>query len=833
MTKSVLDVEEQYLTPGMKQYRKVKEQHPDCLVMLRMGDFYEMFYEDAITASHELDITLTARGTGEKRAPLAGVPFHAIEPYLGKLVKKGYKVAIVEQLEDPKKAQGLIKRGLVRIVTAGTLIETSLLSEKENNYLASIMFKEHHAAIAITDISTGECSIETTTSLDDLFSLLTRKQPSEIIISQSIGVNKELITLLKTHAAISFIDDQYYKYERARTKILDFFNIQSLDSFQLENDKLSTQAIGSLLHYIEETHKTKLVHIKKISRHNDHYLTLDQNTFRSLEITKSIKDGTRKGTLIEVLDYTKTPMGSRLLLHNLSFPLQNKMIIDARLDAVSDLKSSSLRLAQLEETLGIIQDIERLLAKIHTGIATPKDLLSLQNSLLPLPLLITKLSPQTLKSSLLQKISTLNTHKELVALLVSTIDEAAPHSTRDGNIFKSKHHKELDELRNIRDHSTDIITKIEESERKKTGISSLKIGFTRVFGYYLEITRKAAAEHPIPSYYIRKQTTANSERYITAELKDIEDKVLSADEKIKELEYQLFHELLDSIKTHTATLQDTAQQIAELDVYCSLTRAAITHHYTRPIITSSNSTNTLILKEVRHPVVETIIPQFISTSLELQPGEIMIITGPNMAGKSTIMRECALAILLAHIGSFVPATSASIPLTDKIFSRVGAYDDLSTGKSTFLVEMNETAHILHNATEKSFIILDEIGRGTSTFDGVSIAWSVTEYIYHHIKAKTLFATHYHILNNLAATLPRIKNYNVAVEESKEGITFLHTLVPGGTDQSYGIHVAKLAGIPKEILTRATEIQHTLEKDDHMVRVLKAKRLEDQKSITQF
>ncbi len=822
-----MDIEN--LTPGMKQYREVKAAHPDCLVMLRMGDFYEMFYEDAITASRELDITLTARGQGEKRAPLAGVPFHAIEPYLGKLVKKGYKIAIVEQLEDPKKAKGLIKRGLVRIITSGTIIETSLLSEKENNYLTSIAITGNIAKIASTDISTGEFTLETTTTPQDLISHLEAKNPSEILIAQSLGVNTDLITKLKNIASISLIDDRIYKFERAREKILQFFNITSLDSFQIENDKLGVAACGSLIHYLEETHKTKLLHIQKITIASANHLLIDATTFRSLEITRSLRDNSKKGTLLEILDKTKTPMGARMLLEYLRTPLQDIVIITERQSAIADLRSSPLRLEQLSETLSIIQDIERLLTKVHTGIATPRDLLSLRNSLNPLPILLIQLSPNRPASSkLIQSIGTISTHQEIVHLLTTALEENAPHSTREGGIFQSTFNKDLFELRNIRDHSAEIISKIEESEKKKTGISTLKVGFTRVFGYYLEVPHRQS-EH-IPPNYIRRQTTASSERFITPELKEIEEKVLTAEEKIKQLEYDLFQELLTKIKAYTITLQDASRKIAELDVLCSLTKVSIENNYTRPTI---NNTKHLSLRDTRHPVVEKTTSQFIANNIELQPGEMMIITGPNMAGKSTIMRQCALIIFLAHIGSFVPAKDANIPLTDKIFSRVGASDDLSTGKSTFLVEMNETAHIVHNATENSFIILDEIGRGTSTFDGVSIAWSVAEYIYHHLRAKTIFATHYHILNKLAETLPRIKNYNVAVEESTEGITFLHTLVPGGTDQSYGIHVAKLAGLPKEIITRATQIQQTLEKDDHMIRVLKVKRLEDQKSITEF
>ncbi len=830
MTNSVLDVDEQNLTPGMKQYREVKEKHPDCVVMLRMGDFFEMFYEDAVTASRELDITLTSRGQGEKRAPLAGIPFHAIEPYLGKLVKRGYKVAIVEQLEDPKKAKGLIKRGVVRIVTAGTLVESSLLTEKENNYLASIAIHNTSAALAIADISTGEFRIESFSTLSDLFASLTQNNPSEILHAHSLAVNSDIIARLKIIAPLESLDDQLYKYDAAKKRICDFFNLTSLDPFQLENQKLEVAAAASLLNYLEKTHKTKLVHLTKITRSSTKHMIIDANTFRSLEITKSLKDGSKKGTLLEVLDDTKTALGGRLLNKWLTAPLQDQIQMQDRIAAITDLKSSSLRLAQLQNTLNTIQDIERLLSKVHTAIATPKDILSLRNSLRPLPILITQLSPKTLRALRLKEIATLNTHHELVHYLTQAMRDEAPHSTREGDIFNSEFHQELSSLRNIRDHASDIITKIEEAEKKKTGINSLKVGYTRIFGYYIEIPRKNTQQ--IPTTYMRKQTTANAERYITSELKEMEDKVLNADEKIKELEYTLFHELLNNIKFHTSELQETAKHIAELDVLCALTSVAIKNNYHAPTLSNEKD---LILTNARHPVVETLASNFISNSITLQDGHMMIITGPNMAGKSTIMRQCALIIYLAHIGSYVPATSAIIPLTDKIFSRVGAQDDLATGKSTFLVEMHETAHIVNNATANSFIILDEIGRGTSTFDGVSIAWSVAEYIHNHIRAKTMFATHYHILNNLTQTLPRIENFNIAVEENQKenSITFLHTLIPGGTDQSYGIHVAKIAGIPQQILERATQIQQTLEKDDKMVRLLKAKRLDDQKSITEF
>lgn len=823
---SILDVPEHALTPGMRQYRDAKKENSDCLIMLRMGDFYEMFYEDALTAAKELEITLTARGKGEKRAPLAGIPYHALEPYLTKLVKKGHKVAIVEQLEDPKKAKGLLKRGCVRIVTPGTIIESSMLTDSENNYIAAITTHNQECALSFCDMSTGEFITTSHSSSQSLLNHLSRLSPQECIIPQSLAVNKDLLNDMQNqNIFVTTYNDLYFKIEHAKKTILQQFDLVSIDSLGITS-LLCLQSSGALLAYLQETQKKTLTHINTLKSTSDQFMIIDSATFRNLEITKNMRDHSISGTLLKVLDHTKTSMGARNLRKWLKAPLQDPQRINARLEALENLTQDLILHEELIQTLKQVYDLERLIARVNYGTASPKDVLALKHSLEQLPIISNHLAKAP--STLLQSIQDLPDLTPIHSLLESAIKQDAPLTIREGNIIKASFNQELQEILHVQKNATNLLAQIEIKEKEKTSISALKISYNRVFGYFLEVTKKNI--HLVPDHYIRKQTTANAERYITQELKELEHKILSAKEKSTDLEYQLFQEIIHSITKVTKPIQEAAKKIAVLDTLLSLSTAAMHNNYTKPLFTQQNI---LHLQGARHPVIETTQDRFIPNDIILEDGEVMIITGPNMAGKSTIMRQAALITLMAHIGSFVPAISCTLGITDRIFTRVGASDNLSQGQSTFMVEMSETASILNNATPRSLIILDEIGRGTSTFDGVSIAWSVAEYIHNTIKAKTLFATHYHVLNKLAASLNRVKNFNIAVKEQHGQIIFLHKLIQGGTDQSYGVHVARLAGVPSPVLERAKEIQHLLEQDDEMIKKIKVKKLEAQLDLSKF
>jgi len=825
--KSILDVEEHNLTPGMRQYRDIKKQNPDCLIMLRMGDFFEMFYEDAVTAAKELEITLTQRGKGEKRAPLAGVPYHALETYLGRLVKKGHKVAIVEQLEDPKKAKGLVKRGLVRIVTPGTLIDSSMLEETENNYIMALTSFGDEYAIAICDMSTGEFSTTKINSVNSLISEIVRLNPSECVIPESLKVNAELVSQIKDHGCyINSLEDYYFKAEKAREVLLEHFNLTTLDSFGLEDKKLNLSVSGALLKYLIDTQKNSLSHLKKISVSSRDKMVLDSTTLRNLELTKNLKDGTTRGTLLFVLDKTITSMGSRLIKKWIKEPLLNKKAIENRLNAISELNKNVIAREEIVSLLSEVYDLERLISRVNYGNANPRDLLALKHSLQQIPEIKEKLVG--LDSDLLSKIANISGMEEVANLINSAINDEAPITIREGGFIKATYNPELAELLDIKLNSKKYLQEIEEREKKKTGISTLRISYTRVFGYFIEVTKKNL--HLVPENYIRKQTTANSERYITEELKLEEEKILGAQEKIQELEYNLFQDLIKQITVQTAEIQESALKLSVLDVLCSLAKVAMVNNYCQPKFVDEKVVQ---IRNGRHPVVEVLEDRFVSNDILIENGEMMIITGANMSGKSTLQRQVALIVLMAQIGSFVPADEAVLGITDRIFTRVGASDDLSSGQSTFMVEMNETASILNNATENSLIILDEIGRGTSTFDGVSIAWSVAEHIYNQIRAKTLFSTHYHVMNKLEEKFAKIRNYYLAAKESRGEIVFLYKLMQGGTDQSFGVHVAKLAGLPYEVIQRAEEIQQILEKDDEMIRKIKAKKMEDQTSLEKF
>ncbi len=832
--KSVLDIPEHNLTPGMKQYREVKTAYPDCLVMLRMGDFYEMFYEDAITASRELEITLTARGQGEKRAPLAGVPFHALETYLSRLIKKGHKVAIVEQLEDPKKAKGLVKRGLVRIVTPGTIIESNLLNEKENNYLLALTSSGNlgeEYALAFCDLSTGEFFTETVQSTSALLNEIARLNPSECLIPESLKVNSELVSNLKARGScVNSLEDDHFRPEPARKLLLEHFRLQNLDSFGLEDKKMNLGVSGALLKYLLETQKNELTHLKKISFSSRDKMILDANTLRNLELIKNFRDGTEKSTLLSILDKTVTASGSRLIKKWIKEPLLSIKAINQRLKAIEELNQSVIVREELIELLQKTYDLERLISRVNYGNANPRDLLSLKQSLFQIPLIKEKLSQSNNEnhSELLAEISKFPELLPIAELIESAIKEEAPLTLREGGMIKENYNSGLNQLLAIKKNSKRYLQELEQKEKEKTGITTLRIGFTQVFGYFIEVTRKNI--HLVPQNYIRKQTTANSERYITEELKIEEERILGAEEKIVELEYNLFQDIIKKIAEKTIEIQDSATKLAVLDLICSLAKVALENNYCQPKLVEEK---VIQLRKSRHPVIEKLENSFVANDIILMPEEMIIITGANMSGKSTLQRQVALTILMAQMGSYVPAEEAVLGIVDRIFTRVGASDDLSSGQSTFMLEMTETAAILNHATSNSLIILDEIGRGTSTFDGVSIAWSVAEHIYHQIKAKTLFSTHYHVLNKLAEKFSKIKNYNLATKEIKGEIIFLYKLVQGSADQSFGVHVAKLAGLPYQVIQRAEEIQTILEKDDEMIRKIKAKKLEEQRSLDGF
>ncbi|MBI3032578.1 DNA mismatch repair protein MutS [Candidatus Woesearchaeota archaeon] len=803
------------ITPAMRQFLQVKDENPDCILLFRMGDFYETFYDDAVMVAKVLDITLTKRGT-KNPVPLAGIPYHALENYLPKLIKAGLKVGIVEQLEDPKQAKGVVKRGLVRIVTPGTIIESTMLTEKQNNYLVAFCpdatFKL--VGLAVADLSTGEFIVTEILS-EQLEHEFTRINPAEILFPetlQSQQYHEKFPLLLKRTFFINPYHDRYFLREFGYKTIVEHFKVLSLDCFALEDKSLAISAGGALLYYLKQTQKASLLHFKKISYYTtDQFMICDKATIFNLELLENIRDKTTHATLLGVLDKTKTPMGGRLLKKWMLHPLLDLEEIRQRHHGVYSLYMNILLRKDIINQLEKINDIERLISRINYGNANPRDLLSLKNSLSALPEI--KQLLQAIAGTLFKKIISLDDFKEVTDLIAAGINDDPPISIRDGGIIKQSYNKEVDELHDICSHGKEFIKNLEEKERLTTGIKSLKIGFNNIFGYYIEVTKTNLTM--VPNHYIRKQTIANGERFITHELKAYEEKILGAEEKIKIIEYELFQKIVNKIMEFTQQIQETSQAIGELDVLQSFATVAVHNNYVQPNMLD-HACFDLYLEQSRHPVIEELEETFIPNDITLNDQtKLMVITGPNMAGKSTVMRQVALIVLMAQIGSFVPAAKAEISVVDRIFTRVGAHDDLTHGQSTFMVEMNETAAILNNATEKSLIIMDEIGRGTSTFDGVALAWSVAEYISKNIKAKTMFATHYHVLTKLG-DYPGVKNYNIAVKECEDSIIFLRKLISGGTDKSYGIHVAKLAGLPEAVLVRAREIQETLEEEDTML-----------------
>lgn len=793
------------LTPMMQQYQTVKNAHPDQILFFRLGDFYEMFLDDAILVSKELELTLTKRSTAGDGIPMCGVPYHAAESYINKLVNKGYKVAICEQIGDPK-AKGLTKREVIKIITPGTVMNESALTSSKNNYIALIYEENHAIYLAGADISTGECFYSIYDGPDRcqlLFDELYRLMMPELLLIKPFSYERELKNFLSLRLNNCLVNELTEITSQVEDLMLQHFDVHNRP-----DNKIAHKAIATLLEYLHETVKTDLTHLNKLTYlDSSKSLFIDTYTLRNLEITRNLRDGGKKDTLYDVLDFTKTAMGSRLLRKWLEYPLLNPKKINDRLDAVANLVSDFSLRNNLREQLKEIYDFERLLTRMEVGTANARDMNALKSSLYVLPTIKKSLAKATAKLlvNIHQKIST---YDDLVVLIDKAIVEDPSFSIREGGFIKDGYNQELDEYRNIAKNSKRLLQQMEEDEKNKTGIKSLKIGYNKVFGYYIEV--RHSSTEMVPENYIRKQTLANAERYITPELKEFETKILGAQEKIVQLEYNLFTELRDILKTKISSIQNTAHEIAILDVLVSLAQAGDEYNYIRPKLLDDG---TIHIKDGRHPLVERILNRDLfvpnDTHLDNAQNEIMIITGPNMAGKSTYMRQSALLTLMTQVGSFIPAREASISPVDKIFTRIGASDDLVSGQSTFMVEMNEVSHILKYATNKSLVILDEIGRGTSTYDGMSIARAVIEHIRDHIGAKTLFATHYHELTDLEDDV-HVKNYCIAVKEKGSDVTFLRRIIRGSADKSYGIHVAKLAGLSQEVVKRAETILIDLE-----------------------
>lgn len=805
------------LTPMMQQYMAIKEQYKDCILFYRLGDFYEMFYEDALTASRELEITLTGKNCGqEERAPMCGVPYHAVDVYLNKLVAKGYKVAICEQAEDPKQAKGIVKREVIRIVTPGTNLSQQALDEGRNNYLMCLVYDNKQFGLAITDISTGDFYTTEVATLKDLYDEIHRFSPSEIICNDSFYMSGANLDDFKDrlHVSVSTLDTWYMDEAVSVQKIKEHFKVASLDGLGLTDFPSGTLAVGALLLYLYETQKNTLDNLTKITPYRSGgYMIIDSATNRNLELIETLREKQKKGSLLWVLDKTKTAMGARLMRNWIEQPLIKKKKITARQDAVEELYNDMITREEIREYLNAVYDLERLVTRISYRTANPRDLIAFKTSLGMIPPI-----KQLLSQAKCVELKEIDEHmdclEDIHALIEKSIQEDPPIIIREGGIIKEGYNEEVDKFRLSRTEGKKWLAELEAREKEKTGIKNLRVRYNKVFGYYLEVTN--SYKDLVPEDWTRKQTLANAERYITPELKELEDMILGAEDKLAALEYDLYCEVRDSIGEQIVRIQETAKAIAHLDVLASLACVAQSNDYVRPSI---NTKGVIDIQGGRHPVVEKMNnnQMFIDndTYLDNKNHRISIITGPNMAGKSTYMRQSALIVLMAQIGSFVPAKSANIGIVDRIFTRVGASDDLASGQSTFMVEMTEVANILRNATSRSLLILDEIGRGTSTFDGLSIAWAVVEHISNPklLGAKTLFATHYHELTELEGKLDSVNNYCIAVREQGDDIIFLRKIIRGGADKSYGIQVARLAGVPDSVIDRAKEIASWLEETD--------------------
>ena len=806
-------------SPMMQKYLETKEQYKDCILFYRLGDFYEMFFDDAILVSRELEITLTGKDCGqENRAPMAGVPHHAAENYIEKLIEKGYKVAICEQLEDPKNTKGIVERGVIRVVTPGTVVESNMLEERKNNYIMSIYKSGTFFGISVCDISTGEfysSEIKEDNNFVTLLDEIARFTPSEIITNSMMFDCKEEIQKIKERFDIyvTKFNDKFFNDDSKELELkFDLEDSNNNEIKTIQDKKLCVSSINALIEYLNQTQMTTLNHINKITIYNlSKYMQLDISARRNLEITEKLRDKSKKGTLLWVLDKTATSMGGRALRRWLNNPLVDVLEINKRLNAVKELKDNIILRGDIIDNLKKVYDIERLAGKMAYGNANARDMITLKNSVSKLPEI--KKVLKSVNSDLLKELyQELDELQDIYELIDQAIVEDPPMTIKDGGIIKLGYDEEITKLKTATTEGKNWIVKLEAEEKEKTGIKNLKVGFNKVFGYYLEVTKSFLSQ--VPDRYIRKQTLTNAERYITEELKNLENQILGAEEKVINLEYEAFTKIREQISINVKRLQKSANVVSTLDVLASFAQVAEDMNYCMPIVDNQGS---IYIKEGRHPVIEKILGMgsFVQndTYLDKQENRLAIITGPNMAGKSTYMRQVALITLMAQVGSFVPATEAKIGIVDKIFTRVGASDDLSMGQSTFMVEMMEVATILKEATSNSLVILDEIGRGTSTYDGLSIAWAVAEYIADKQKcgAKTLFATHYHELTELENELEGVKNYSIAVKEKGEDIIFLRKIVEGGTDESYGIHVAKLAGVPKVVTQKANEILRTLER----------------------
>ena len=799
------------LSPMMQQYVATKEEHKDCILFYRLGDFYEMFFEDAILVSKELELTLTGKDCGlEERAPMCGVPYHAAETYINKLVSRGYKVAIGEQVEDPKLAKGLVKREVVRIVTPGTNINSQTLDEKKNNYIMSIVYFGDIYGISTADLSTGDFYVTEVDSQRSLLDEINKFMPAEIICNNSFSVSGVDIDDIKTRLNIPVfaIDDWYFDDDTCKRTLLTHFKAQTLEGLGLIDYSAAIVSSGSLMLYFQETQKNALSQLTRITTYNTgKYMIIDTSTRRNLELTETLREKQKRGSLLWILDKTKTAMGGRLLRSYIEQPLIEKSEITARQEVIEKLNSSMITREELREYLNPIYDLERIISKIASKSAGPRDLVAFKNSLMMLPHIKNLLNE--FDCSLINDINAeMDSLEDIAKLIDAAIVEEPPLALKDGGIIKDGYNEEIDRLRSAKTEGKTWLMDLEAEERERTGVKTLKIKFNKVFGYCIEITNTYKDQFEVPADYTRKQTLTNAERYITPKLKELEDLILGAEDRLFSLEYDIFAMLREEIVEHIERIQQTAKAVAKIDVFASMAYVADKNNYVRPQI---NEKGVIDIKNGRHPVVEKMITNdmFVAndTFLDNAQNRISIITGPNMAGKSTYMRQTALIVLMAQIGSFVPAESANIGICDRIFTRVGASDDLASGQSTFMVEMTEVANILRSATRDSLLILDEIGRGTSTFDGLSIAWAVVEHISNTklLGAKTLFATHYHELTELEGTLSGVNNYCIAVKEKGDDIVFLRKIVKGGADKSYGIQVAKLAGVPDTVIERAKEL----------------------------
>lgn len=797
------------MSPMMVHYLETKKQYPDCILFYRLGDFYEMFFEDALTVSKELEITLTGKECGlEERAPMCGIPYHALENYLYRLVQKGYKVAIAEQMEDPKLAKGLVKREVIRVVTPGTITSAQALDDTKNNYLMGIVYIDERFGIAVSDISTGDFLVTEVETERELADEINKFSPSEIICNDAFfvsGVDTEEVKN-RYQTVIAALDSHFFSDEGCRRILKEHFKVGSLDGLGLQDYDTGVIAAGAVMEYMYETQKSTLSHITTIVPYSTgQFMIIDTSTRRNLELLETMREKQKRGTLLWVLDKTKTAMGARLLRTYIEQPLIHKDDIIARQNAIEELNMNYISREEICEYLNPIYDLERLIGRISYKTANPRDLISFRNSLEMLPYIKDLMGEFTtpLLKELWEELDALEDVHDLVS---RAIVEDPPISLRDGGIIKDGYHEETDKLRHAKTEGKTWLAELESRERDKTGIKNLKVKYNKVFGYYFEVTN--SFKGMVPDYFVRKQTLANAERYTTDELKELEDMILGAEDKLYTLEYGLFCEVRDAIAAEVLRIQQTARAIAGIDVMTSLSVVATKNNYVKPRI---NEKGVIDIKNGRHPVVEKMMRDdlFVAndTYLDNTKNRLSIITGPNMAGKSTYMRQTALIVLMAQLGSFVPADDANIGICDRIFTRVGASDDLASGQSTFMVEMTEVANILRNATKNSLIVLDEIGRGTSTFDGLSIAWAVVEHISNPklLGAKTLFATHYHELTELEGTINGVNNYCIAVKEQGDDIVFLRKIVKGGADKSYGVQVAKLAGVPDSVIVRAKEL----------------------------